>query len=283
MTRRTFSQTPPQGRYQSFLDFAYRGHDARGRIEILERDLPVHLFNEDLGRPTTLVTFNGAVTPAVKELPAWIGWGTTRSLDANRIFTSDPSLALAQDLLLGWYAGSRVHPFLQTQLVEALKQLIGDRTPVFYGQSGGGFAALAAAVHFPGSIVIAINPQTSIEGYYEAHVEKYRDRAWGRAPWPAHVVDTVLPLYAEPQDVSVLYIQNSRDPFHIEHHLTPFRDTVHASNRVHYVKTALGDGHVGPNKASHEALFKAVVAAADSHASFADLAAAVDALPLEAA
>lgn len=276
--RRPITPSDTASEFSSLEDFGTRALGAKGRLSIVSGGLPIHLFNEDLGHSATLVTFNGAVGDSVRELPAWIGWGVTRNVAANRILTSDPSLILSQELKLGWYAGNTMQPTLQDDLGAILAALIGLRTPIFYGHSGGAFTALLYGARFPGSIVIAVNPQTRLGAYHPSEVQRYKDHAWDGTLWPGNVIDNVLPLWAEKVDSTLIYIQNSQDTFHVDGHLAPFLEAVHPENRVHVVQPALGEGHVGPNKDSYVALFDAVVA--NTHVEPDALFAAVDALEL---
>lgn len=65
-----------------------------------------------------------------------------------------------QDLESGWYQGSPVLPDIPALCRGVLAREIGDRPCLFFGQSSGGYAALAASTFFPDATVVACAPQT---------------------------------------------------------------------------------------------------------------------------
>lgn len=64
-----------------------------------------------------------------------------------------------QDRVSQWYQGSTLLPDIETIVRDHLPDLIGDRRPVFFGQSSGGYAALVAAAWSPKGLAIACSPQ----------------------------------------------------------------------------------------------------------------------------
>jgi hypothetical protein len=65
-----------------------------------------------------------------------------------------------QDCHSAWYQGSSILPPVQDIVDGFLKQRIGGRRPLFFGQSSGAYACLVAARAFPQSVTIACSPQT---------------------------------------------------------------------------------------------------------------------------
>ena len=65
-----------------------------------------------------------------------------------------------QDLRSGWFQGSDVLPDVNRLRDHLLVQEIGTRPCLFFGQSSGGYAALAASLGFARSTVVACAPQT---------------------------------------------------------------------------------------------------------------------------
>lgn len=65
-----------------------------------------------------------------------------------------------QDLESGWYQGSKTLPDLSALCRGVLAREIGDQPCLFFGQSSGGYAALAASSFFPDATVVACAPQT---------------------------------------------------------------------------------------------------------------------------
>jgi hypothetical protein len=79
---------------------------------------------------------------------------------------TDHNVVCFQDVFSPWYGGSSLLPH-----IESLGELIagstfGDRK-VLFGQSSGGYAALAASKHITGSVTLSINPQT----FHDAHLK----------------------------------------------------------------------------------------------------------------
>lgn len=231
-----------------------------GRYDIDYGGLSIPCSWQSRGHHTTLVTFSGALTPNVTELPAFVGWGTTRHLDCNVLMLSDPSLAIDPKLRLGWYAGSTTIRRLQPKLTRVIRRFAGRSRVVLFGASGGGFAALEHAPRLPGSLAIVSNPQTDILRYHQDAVDTYFSIAWQSQAADASelpLVHEVVSRYAMPVSAEVIYLQNSSDAFHIERHEQPFRERLHASNAVEFVRGEFGDGHVGPNKDQFARMFTA--------------------------
>src|SRR5699024_565358 len=81
-----------------------------------------------------------------------------------------------------WYAGNQQQPDLQTSLIKIISKLADDlRTErlVFFGGSGGGFAAMFFSYHFPGSLALVFNPQTKIANYSKIATRAYAQKAFG--------------------------------------------------------------------------------------------------------
>lgn len=64
-----------------------------------------------------------------------------------------------QDYHSHWYLGSSILPPVEAIAAGFLKDRIGNRRPIFMGQSSGGYASLVAGRHFDKSVVIACSPQ----------------------------------------------------------------------------------------------------------------------------
>lgn len=246
----------PASRYES-LGAYLAGERVADGIHVIDDSPgpPIILLSEDRGFDTTVVMFHAAMPEGVT-LPIFSGREVTDSLPVNRIFVSDPSLQFSAEMNVAWFAGNR-HQRLQ----ESLAQVIGHafesheraRRIVFFGPSGGGFAALYFASRFPGSVAIASNPQTDIARYDPIHVGNYMRFAWGRQ-WepgssfdlPEHVATDLTRIYSEPVDAEVYYLQTARDVTHIEDHCGRFLSALHPENRVHLLVEEWGSGHTPP-------------------------------------
>lgn len=65
-----------------------------------------------------------------------------------------------QDLKSGWYQGSDLLPELTTFCREFLVSEVGPSRALFFGQSSGAYAALAASTYVRGATVVACGPQS---------------------------------------------------------------------------------------------------------------------------
>ena len=237
---------------------------------IQDGGIPIDVQISDRGHSTTVVTFHAAAPPDVT-LPFLVGQGVTRDLPVNRIYVSDPTLALSPRLNLGWFAGSMTQRF-QPAFTAILRKILSLRPEVervvFFGPSGGGFASLYFAAQFPGSFAVALNPQTSIARYLPAAVERYAEVAFGitgRDPigqLPVDVVHDLTGLYSRPVDATVLYAQNLTDDRHVSQHAVPFFDRLHPANRAWWLGSdGWGEGDVAPPTSLTTEILRAVTAA----------------------
>lgn len=118
----------------------------------IHRGLPVDLLVADRGSSTTVVAFHASAPDRVTQLPMLSGQGLTEATSVNLLSIADPSLAMHPDLRLGWYLGNRPQgPFraLATPLIGHVLAQLGSTRTVFFGTSGGGFAAGALSQDFP--------------------------------------------------------------------------------------------------------------------------------------
>lgn len=223
--------------------------------------IPIDLRYDDRGFDTTIVFFHAAITKAVRRYPVFSGATFSEDIGANRLFISDPSLYVDSRIKLGWYAGSSRQPALQEAVTEIIAKFCGpNRRLVFFGASGGGFASLYYATHFPGSIAVPVNPQTTIREYVQVIVDRYLNYAWGgQSVDELPVCTDVVELYRRPVGNSVLYVQNSGDGDHMAHHYSPFVNALPEGHRVESRLVDAGEGHVPPKRALLGQILKEVV------------------------
>ncbi|AQS73276.1 hypothetical protein [Corynebacterium ammoniagenes] len=204
-------------------------------------NLDFYVENKDA--KTTLVLFHAAVPPRVNTYPVFQGLTITQNLKCNLIFVSDPVLEMNTNL--GWYAGDTLRR-LQDDLPKALSKVLTNFRShehlVFFGPSGGGFAALYYSRLFPGSWAISMNPQTDISKYSPRAVDSYLNAAWRglpieKAPFHHSIIDS----YRKDFRNHIIYVQNLGDRTHVPRHLLPFLEATQ-ENRS---KTALFAGKWG--------------------------------------
>ena len=216
-------------------------------------------------RPVLVVVFDGALVREKTQLPRFSGGGVTNGLGVSRLSFSDPSLYLSDRLRLAWYAGSALQPELQTMIVRVVRKVVDSLSPervVFFGASGGGFAALLASSHFADSLAVVVNPQTSIGAYVPRHVQSWLDAAWeGRRleSLPHTVTSDLIRRYSSiTMRNYVAYAQNRTDS-HVNAHMEPWIAVADPS-RIQTRWGSWGEGHVGPPK---ETITEMLAAAAD--------------------
>jgi hypothetical protein len=257
---------------------------AESPIDILIRARP--------GAPV-IFSFHGN-TPRSPELqlPVFTGLNVTKDLDASLVALSDPTLNLDADLRLGWFAGSaglRLQTVLPTILAHIAAVLAAPRI-IFFGGSGGGFAALYYAAGFPDSLSVVWNPQTDIRRYNPPHIEDYGRVAFGwgsldetRDRLADEIVPALAQVYASGRDNLVLYLQNASDG-HVANHMLPLLDAMNAptaeigegqpfsgpiTKSVWVHLGQWGTGHASPPVDFHRALLTSLLAAPEWRDDFA--------------
>lgn len=251
-----------------------------GISTIYSGDLPVDLLVNPGSSNTTIFFFHGAIERHFT-LPVLSGLGIAGGLEANRVFVSDPSLVLDDQLMLSWYAGNHHQPGLQQILVGIFEKItlsLGSNRVVFFGGSGGGFASLFFASHFQNSLALVFNPQTNIAKYSERAVRDFATKAFQIEPTgddllsqlPSNVVVDLCETYRAPKDTKIAYLQNANDESHLQSHLLPFTQAVHPHTDFLLLKEPWQNGHSPPPKELLSQLLNLSVASNDWTRDFVD-------------
>lgn len=225
-------------------------------------NLPILLNWEHKKSTHTVVCFSAA-SQKIRELPFWSGRSLVSKLDANVILVSDPSLSLDRTLNLAWYAGSQQQPHLIKKLSRILKTIVRDTTPVFFGASGGGWAALTYAAMFENSIAVPVNPQIDITRYL--YFPYYARKAWNAEPDSVELPfeGNVSNRYSSSTPPIVIYIQNRSDTHHYEEHFLPFQQKYGNPDRLIALTPELGQGHIAPDRSSLQTVLKLATSSSD--------------------
>lgn len=244
------------------------GHHPPGVLTVMNGGLPIDVRHEPAGHDVTTVFFHAALSKTAYRFPIFTGAGISEGLPTNRIYISDPTLYLDDELTLAWYAGNRKQPRLQWVIRAILKGLIpeGQRV-VTFGPSGGGFAAMYYATKFEHATAVPTNPQTSLARYLRYEVEKYLRLAWGVEGQGALAqIDPVTELARVYRSgkTRVFYVQNRNDASHIAQHYEPFMAGLPAGHDVHPVLVDGKPGHRPPDKAITRAVLAAAIAGAET-------------------
>lgn len=235
------------------VDEFLEGPLPRGAFCVHVDGVPVDFNYEDRGYATTVTFFHAALSRKVEKLPVFLGRAFSQDAPVNRLFVSDPTLALDERLNLAWYAGSSSQPTLQSDLSRIFVKAAGRNRMIYFGASGGGFAALSFSARHRGSLAIPVNPQTNIALYTPAAVCRWTNLAWGFDNNP-HSGELAMPptltdlcdVYSQPLGNSVVYVQNTGDDSHMQSHWRPFSEALHPGNPVLPILEFSGEGHVAP-------------------------------------
>lgn len=203
-------------------------------IEVGTNKIPVRFKKGSDKSKALIVTFHGAIDRTTRQVPAFVPWFPDLDTYAHQLSVSDPSLLDHEDITLAWYSGSESFS-LQSSLSRFLDDFadtLGVSKLIFFGTSGGGFAALYNNWHsrHDFSIAIAGNPQTNILRYYNRHIDNYFKACWSsvsdRDKASENITSDITSLYKEKFEKTVIYIQSCADEFHITNHATPFLQAI---------------------------------------------------------
>lgn len=119
-----------------------------------------------------VILFNGAKTKENMTGPSFTRWSWAYGHDLSFVCFDDPIVSGTQLTNLGWYVGTSsidLQEHINTIVNHIILSLgINPAHVFFYGSSGGGFAALMAAIRLRGSVAVVNNPQTNIFKYHKS-------------------------------------------------------------------------------------------------------------------
>lgn len=115
------------------------------------------------------ILFNGALKENFDVYPTYNRSSWKERFNENIFNIYDATLNMVDGYLLGWYQGTLDQP-LEEDIVALINKMklcrgVSNTDLIFYGSSGGGWAALKYALLFEGSQAVAINPQIDILKY----------------------------------------------------------------------------------------------------------------------
>ncbi|KPF53380.1 hypothetical protein IP65_13355 [Novosphingobium sp. AAP1] len=174
-----------------------------------------------------VVSLHGAADPARRHRGVFNGFNPDLA-DCIQVSVSDPSLQVPGDFAIAWYAGHQGFdtPALLARAFAEMAKAWGIERTIFFGTSGGGFAALAQSHAMPGSIAVVGNPQTRIARYHAPLVSAYRAACWpalaSNAALDGVIMADCTALYGAGFRNLVVYIQSLGDRHHRRAHMLPF-------------------------------------------------------------
>lgn len=235
--------------YSSLDDFLEDDvRDGTSTIHYGFASLDLHIVPRD--SLNLVVMFHAAADPATSTLPIFVGRQLVADLDASVLFVSEP--ALDYEISIGWYIGDQDRPLQRDlpRVITHVAEKLGSTHLIFYGASAGGYASLYYSHEFENSLSITLNPQTNVERYYSAPVQRYYAACWsGTKPTPETAVTDLVEAYRQSFPNYVIYLQNQSDSFHFSNHFAPWRDAVEElhGKRWGAIVDNWGDGHVPPD------------------------------------
>lgn len=212
------------------------------------------------GAKILLVAFHGALSPRQKTLPYIQGEGISKESNVSLLAFSDPSLELGA-FTCAWFLGDRELGKL-TKLLRPIIQHVAEATGaekiLFFGGSGGGYAAVNFASAFDGSAAIAMNPRLNFNAGPPSKLRPYLEICHG-----AHTVTPMRRVkkefltldlaekFKDKANSDLLILQNANDSRYLNRQTIPFINSL--SN---YPKgfVQLFDGDSGHAPASKEFL-----------------------------
>lgn len=219
----------------------------------IHRGLPIDLLVEDRGASTTLIALHAAAPDHVTTLPVFSGRGLAAATGVNLLAIADPSLAMHPDLKLGWYLGNRPQGrfrTLSTPIIKHVLEQLGSTRTVFFGASGGGFAAGELSQNFPESLALLCNPRLDFRMQPRAPVREYLvhcHSAVSRTPQlriRAEFVPTALDSEWNGSPANTIaIIQNTGDRMYHYHQFLPFAQRHADDPSVLHLLRDDGEGH----------------------------------------
>lgn len=206
-------------KYTFTLEELYKLSDIPNNLCITISKFKFDMLFNYINKTKLYIILSGAKNSNDK-LPIFRRWSWNSAFDGSVLYIADPMLTYYKDLLLGWYYGNEeenIYTYIYN-IVKAFRDKFKFKNIIFYGSSGGGFAALQACCYFKDAFSIAINPQTNILNYTYAQkfvnitgINLYNDK-FNRNDI-ANIIKTSTSNF--------LIIQNDTDIHHFTHHLLP--------------------------------------------------------------
>lgn len=121
-----------------------------------------------------IVFFDGARTAGnmytVVEIPKFVSWSWYSKCSSSIISFEDPMYYLHDELLLGWFYGTKEENFREyaARIIKKVADNLGIpySNVILYGRSGGGTTAVGVSDFIEGCSSVSVNMQIDIENYY---------------------------------------------------------------------------------------------------------------------
>lgn len=251
---------------------------SQGRCRLPDKGILNYLYLNQ-GSETLFVVFHGAIDRNKYRLPRFEWFNTMRRAGVNSLFVADPALLSHPELRLGWYLGTLEFDFLQylAGKVSEIVRATQAKRVVFFGFSGGGFAALRISAMLPDSVALVIDPDTTVPALNADGSMQWPFFSFLRNVMPSLAPDKVVASHIDPQwdapirerlsvleqynapvPNHVLYLTNQNDSFHSKHFL-PFAESQHQDNDFRVVQYEGPFAHTLPPKSMIESAIQLAV------------------------
>jgi hypothetical protein len=189
-------------------------------------------YKKEAAPDALFVFFCGYIDRRRVALPAFHRWSWHAQLPGHTLYISDPTLMHSTSLGIGWYIGSINHDTIvvMRDIVRATlwSLRLREENLVFYGSSGGGFAALRMQAAMPRARSICVNPQVRLTSFVgsspEDNLQSYlseffrgmtKQRFAKRYP----LRNDLRRICGRIGQSRVVYAQNTLDRHHVENHM----------------------------------------------------------------
>lgn len=171
-----------------------------------------------------VVFLNGAINRNKSQPPVYQRRTWLDHLHYNVLIVPDQTVELNETLELGWYLGEKssgyIHKIAKLVAETSHKINISNDSIIFYGSSGGGYAALILSTLLVGSRAISINPQTILKKYNKSVYDKFiTDTGHDEKSPYLNAITCMEELKYIPR---ATLIQNKLDRHHYVQHFKPF-------------------------------------------------------------
>lgn len=169
-----------------------------------------------------VVLFHGVIHRESRDFPAFERF---LPINSHQIALADPALVDHPSIIGTWFLGAEGRGQVEkiSEFIRGLVGHLGIRRVVFVGGSSGGFAALLYSYLHPGSVAIAVSPQTRLKTYYSKFAEEFRQALWpsSKSFDDLEYADLVR-HYAKGTQNYPIVVMSSRDTGHLYHQVFPF-------------------------------------------------------------
>ncbi|MFQ1995832.1 hypothetical protein [Aeromonas sp. 602826] len=171
-----------------------------------------------------IVFLNGAINRNKSQPPVYQRRTWLEHLQYNVLIVPDQTVELNETLELGWYLGAKnsnyIHKIAKLVAEISHELNITNDSIIFYGSSGGGYAAIILSTFLVGSRAISINPQTILKKYNKCVYDKFiADTGHDENTPYLNVTTCMEELKYIPR---LTLIQNKLDRHHYVQHFKPF-------------------------------------------------------------